>query len=184
MWGPASTKAILATVPRIVGSRPPRFQHASYTGKEPNLAVLRVVHPLPTWLTRFEDYEELLSEFRPSTTYYPPALTVAGIVKFGSHSDRTLERPPLDITPMLGLPDSDPSYPDDDVMDGGWCSKKDEDLFDEWDADYHPFEFDDDSDSESGYGSVGSVSGSSTSASCYWVEIGRASCRERVSSPV
>ena len=47
---------------------------------------------------------------------------------------------------------------------------EDEDLFDEWDADYHPFEFDDDSDSDSDSGSVGSVSGSSTSASCYWVD--------------
>ena len=126
------------------------------------------MHPLSTWFTRFEVYEkELLSEFSPSsTTYYPPALTVVGKVEFGPHSDRTLERPPLGITPLLGIPNFDQGHPNDDIRDGGWLSEEDEDFFDEWDADYHPLEFEDDSD----YGSVGSGSGSSTPASCCWVD--------------
>ena len=165
MWDPAPTKAILAPVPQIIGSRPPQFQHAAHTGRESTLAAPKAVHPLPTWLTRFEVYEEeLISEFCPSsTTDCPPALTIAGKVELGPHSDRTLERPPLDVTLLLG-------FPDDDIMDGGWSPEEDEDFFDEWDVDYHPFELDDDSDSESNYGSVGSGSGSSTPTSCCWVD--------------
>ena len=169
MWAPAPTKATLAAVPRVVGPRPPPFQSASCARKEPTVAAPKAVHPPPTWLTRFEDYEEeLLAEFRPSSmTQYPRNSTLPATVRVEPDSSRALE--PLGITPLLGLLDSNPVDPDNNIGDEARCSEEDEDL-DEWDADYHQFEFDADSDFESDYGSFGSGSGSSTPASCCWAD--------------
>ena len=69
-------------MPRVVGPRPPRFQRGSFARREPPLATPKAMYSLPTWLTRFEDYEdELVAEFcPPSGESTPPILTT----QFGS----------------------------------------------------------------------------------------------------
>ena len=166
---PAPTKATLVAVPRVVGPRPPQSQCAICARREPALAAPKAVHPLPTWLTRFEDYEEeLLSEFCPSSvTRYPRNSTLPATVRVEPSFDRALE--PLDATPLLGLQDSDSGDPDNDIVDGAQCSEEDED-FSESNTDYNLSEFDTASDFESDYDSFRSFSGSSTPASSCWAD--------------
>ena len=53
-------------MPQVVGLQPPRFQCGSFPRCELPLATPKAVHPLLTWLTCFEDYEdELVAEFCP-----------------------------------------------------------------------------------------------------------------------
>ena len=60
-----------------MGPRPPRFQRVSSPRREPPLATPKAVDPLPTWITRFEVYEdELVAEFcHPSEESTPPIST-------------------------------------------------------------------------------------------------------------
>jgi hypothetical protein len=101
------------------------------------------VHPLPTWLTHFEDYEEeLLTEFcPPSENSSPSTSTFHAMVRVEFPSEHLPECPPLNMAPLFGFADS--GYAG--IHGGGWCSEEDED-FDEEDEDYDPFEFDIDSD--------------------------------------
>ena len=68
---PTPTQAAFVKVPRVIGPRPLRSQHVPRRG--PILAAPKAVHPLPTWLTHFEDYEdELLAEFCPPSKISSP----------------------------------------------------------------------------------------------------------------
>ena len=99
---PIPIKATPAAVLWVVGLRP--FQRASHTRREPTLAVPKAVHPLPTWLTHFEDYEELLTKFCPSEASSPSTSTfpvMAGVECYPNQC------PPLNATPLLGFEDSD-----------------------------------------------------------------------------
>ena len=122
----------------------------------------KAVHPLPTWLTHFEDHEEeLLAEFcPPSTSTFPVTARVE------LHSDRVLERP-LGMAPLLGFAASDSDYTGTDIEVRDWCPEEDEDS-DEGDEDYDLFESDVDSDFGSDY--VSFMSESSTPASYYVVD--------------
>ena len=92
------------------------------------MAALRTIHPLPTRLTDFEDYEE------------------------GLDSDR-VEYSPLSMTPLLGFSNSD--YTDTGIEVGDRYPEADE-HFDNGDEDYDPFEFDVNSDFGSDYVPFGS----------------------------
>ena len=147
-------------MPRVVGPRP--FQRASHTRRELILAVPKAVHPLPTWLTHFEDYEEeFLAKFCPPEASSPSTSTFPAMAGVECHPDQC---PPLNATPPLGFEDSDSDCTSTDIEDRDWRSEEDEDL-DEEDEDYEPFEFIVDSDFGSEYVLFGS--GSSTPASYY-----------------
>ena len=63
------------------------------------MAVPKAVHPLPEWLTDFEDDDEEPS-LSTSTLF-----TTTGVEP---HSDRVFKRPPLSVAPPLRF--SDPGY--------------------------------------------------------------------------
>ena len=132
----------------------------------------KAVHPLPTWLTNFEDHEkELLAEFCPpsegSEDSSPSTSTFPAMARVEFHSDRALECPPPSMAPLLGFVDPDSDYAGTDIEIGDWCPEEDED-FDEGDEDYDPFEFDVSSDF--GSDSVSIISESSTPEGYYIVD--------------
>jgi len=109
------------------------------------LAVPKTVHPLPTRLTDFEDYEEeLLAKFCPLSEGFSPStstfFTTTGVEH---HSDRVLEYPPLSMTPPFGF--SNPGYTGTGIEVVDWRPEADE-HFDKGNEGYDPFEFDVDSD--------------------------------------
>jgi len=103
---PVPTKTTPATIPRVAGPRPFPSPHAFHARKEPLLAVPRAVHPLPTWLTHFEDHEEeILAEFCP-----PSASSFTRMIRTELHPAPVLQCSPLNTAPLLGFADSNLGY--------------------------------------------------------------------------
>ena len=152
---PIPIKTIPARASRVAGPRPLRFQCAPRARREPTLAVPKPVYPLPMWLTHFEDYEqELLANFCPPSEDSSPSTSTFPVIP----SEHVSHCPPLNMVPLLGFANSDHA----DIGVGGRRWGEDEDS-DETDEDYHPFEFDTDSDFGSDYVPFGSESSAPTS---------------------
>ena len=159
---PIPIKTTLDTVPRVAGPRPRRSKPPSRARREPTLAVPKPVHPLPTWLTHFEVYEnEFIAEFcPPSKDSSPSTSSFPSMARVELPSEHFPECPPLSTVPLLGFSDSDSGLSDTEL--GGGCSEEGGDCYEE-DGDYVPFEFD--IDSELGSDCVSFWSESSTPAS-------------------
>ena len=165
---PKPIKATPTTrVPRVVGPRPCRSQRPFRARRESTMAVPKAVHPLPTWVTHFEVYEnEFLAEFcPPSKDSSPSTSSFPAVVGVEPPSEHLPECPPLGTVPLVGFADSD-SDSDSDYTGtevGDWFSEEDK-VFDEEDEDHDPFEFN--TDSDFGSDCVPLRSESSAPASC------------------
>ena len=137
---PIPIKATLDTVPRVAGPRPCRSKPPFRARREPTLAVPKPVHPLPTWLTHFEAYEnEFLTEFcPPSKDSSPSTSSFPSMARVELPSEHFPECCPLSTVPLLGFADSDLGLSDTGF--GGGCSEEGGDCYEE-DGDYVPFEF-------------------------------------------